>query len=387
LAAACSRPAAEEKSVSTIPTVAVAKVARGDVSQSLNVAAEFRPFQEIAVHAKVAGFLKAIYVDVGDRVQTGQLIAVLEIPELQNEMQQDEAAANRAQEEIVRAEADLTRAESAHEAAHLSAARLEGVSKARPNLVAQQDIDEAAARDRVAEAQVATAKAAIASARQQLEIARATGAKTKTLIGYTRITAPFAGVITQRYADTGAMIQAGTSSQTQAMPIVKLSQNDTLRLMLPIPESAVPRVRVGQQVQVSVGSIDRTFIGTGARFAERLDEQTRTMHTEVDVKNPDLKLVPGMYASAALRIEDRKGVLTVPIQSVDRAAGKVSVMVVDRDGKTEVRPIEIGLEAADSLEVKSGLEDGDLVVLTNRSQLKAGSVVSPKLMASASAEK
>jgi multidrug efflux pump subunit AcrA (membrane-fusion protein) len=138
-AIACSQPRALGVT-SDVPTVAVARVVAGDVAQVLSVAAEFRPFQEIDVHAKVAEYLKSILVDVGDRVRVGQLLAVLEVPELQEEVRQDEAAVKRAQEEMKRAEADLDRAESAHEVAHLGATRLSSVLKARPNLVAQQDI-------------------------------------------------------------------------------------------------------------------------------------------------------------------------------------------------------------------------------------------------------
>ncbi len=151
--------------------MAAVKIGRSDIVQTLNIPAEFRPFQEIEVHAKVAGFVKSITVDVGDRVHAGQLLATLEVPELQDEIRQDEAAVKRASEEINRAQADLERTESAHEVAHLGATRLANVMKARPNLVAQQDIDEASGRDRVSEAQVATARAALAAAREQLEIA------------------------------------------------------------------------------------------------------------------------------------------------------------------------------------------------------------------------
>ena len=151
--------------------MAVAKAARADLSQALTLEAEFRPFQEIDVHAKVAGYLKKIYVDVGDRVKAGQVLAVLEIPELLDDVQQDEAAIRRSTEEINRAHADLDRAQSAHEVAHLAADAAGRAScKQRPNLVAQQDIDEATARDRGAEAQVATAKAALAAAEQQLAV-------------------------------------------------------------------------------------------------------------------------------------------------------------------------------------------------------------------------
>jgi RND family efflux transporter MFP subunit len=379
IGSACTRPSAATDAGTDLPTVAVAKATRSDMAQTLTISAEFRPYQEIDIHAKVAGYVKSIAVDVGDRVQAGQLLAVLEIPELQDELEQSEATVKRADEEIKRSQADLERAEAAHEVAHLSATRLAAVMKERPNLVAQQDIDEASGRDRVAEAQMATGRAALAAAREQLEMAKANRNKNGTLLAYSRITAPFSGVITHRYADTGAMIQAGTSSQTQAMPIVKLSQNDTLRLLLPIPESVVPRVRVGQSVDVTVGSTDLKFVGTVARFSDRLDEQTRTMHTEVDVKNPDLKLIPGMYATTGLKVEERKGVLTVPVQAVDRVGTKTTVLVVNREGKVESRPIELGLETPELFEVKSGLDEGDLVVVSNRNQLKAGSTVSPKL--------
>src|SRR6185295_15823085 len=179
--AACSRTRAVAETRTERPTVSVVKIARGDISQTLTLAAEFRPFQEVEVHAKVAGYVKTINVDVGDRVSAGQLLAVLEIPELQDDMVTAEAGVKHSQEEVNRAQADLARTESAHDVAHLSSTRLAAVMKQRPNLVAQQDIDEAQGRDRVAEAQVATAKAAIAAAQEQLAVARAGQNHTKTM--------------------------------------------------------------------------------------------------------------------------------------------------------------------------------------------------------------
>jgi RND family efflux transporter MFP subunit len=382
---ACSRPRAAASDTAEVPTVAVARATTGDIAQSLTIAAEFRPFQEIEVHAKVAGYLKSIGVDVGDRVKAGQLLAVLEIPELQDEIKQDEAGVKRASEEIRRAQADVERAQSAHEVAHLNATRLTGVIKTKPNLVAQQDIDEATGRDRVSEAQVSTAEAALAAAREQLEIAKAAQSKTQTLFDYARITAPFTGVITHRYADTGAMIQAGTSSQSQAMPIVRLSQNDKLRLVIPVPESAVPRIHLGGQVAVAVQSLHRTVTGTVARFADRLDTDTRTMRVEVDVPNQDLTLVPGMYADATLVLDQVKGAILAPVQALDRTPDGARVFVVGRDGKLEARNVRLGLESDDHIEVTRGLSDGDLVVVGSRAQLKAGAVVAPKVVAASEA--
>ena len=374
--AAAARPEA--------PVVAVARIARGDIARSLTIAAEFRPFQEIEVHAKVAGYVKSIAVDVGYRVKAGQLLAVLEIPELQDEIKQDEAAVRRATQEINRAQADLARSESAHDVAHLGSSRLASVMKVRPNLVAQQDLDEASGRDRVAEAQVATAQAAVASAKAQLEIATAGQDKTQTLFDYARITAPFAGVITHRYADTGAMIQAGTSSQTQAMPIVRLSQNDRLRLVIPVPESAVSRIHIGGAVAVTVQSLHKTVTGTVARFADRLDTETRTMRVEVDVPNPGLELVPGMYADATVVLDSAKDAVVAPVEAIDRAEKGGHVLVVSGDGrsegKIEERTVTLGLETDDRVEVTRGLNAGDLVVVGSRAQLKAGATVMPKLM-------
>jgi RND family efflux transporter MFP subunit len=378
---ACSHASATTTTAPDVPTVAVVRVDRGDVSQVLTMAAEFRAYQEIDVHAKVAGYLKSILVDVGDRVQAGQLLGVLEVPELQDEIHENEAAVKRAEQEIARAEADLHRAESAHDVAHLGATRLASVLKARPNLIAQQDIDEATSRDRVAEAQVATAQAALAGARDQLDVAKAGASRTRTVYGYTQITAPFAGVITHRYADTGAMIQAGTSSQTQSMAIVKLSQNALLRLVIPVPESAVARVHLGAPVDLQVDALHKHYTGVVKRFADRLDTDTRTMPVEVDVDNPRLELLPGMFATTSLVLDRATGVVVAPIESIDRAGTRAHVLVVNADSLIEDRPIATGLETADRVEVKSGLQPGDQVVLGNRAQLKPGTHVVPKIMA------
>jgi RND family efflux transporter MFP subunit len=383
--AACSRQVVAQQRALDAPSVAVAKVTTGDVAQVVSVAAEFRPFQEIDVHAKVAGYLKAITVDVGDRVRAGQLLATLEVPELQDELRQGEAAVKRAEHDITRAQSEIDRADSAHQVAHLAAERLSSVVKTTPNLVAKQDLDEASSRDRVAEAQVASAKAALAAAEEQLAAAKAGESKSRTVVAYSQITAPFSGVITRRYADTGAMIQAGTASQTQSMPIVRLSQNSLLRLVIPVPESAVAQVHVGSPVDVTVDALKKHVTGTVARIADRLDQDTRTMRVEVDVANADLALVPGMFTTAALVLDKATHVLVAPVESLDRRGDAAEVLLVNGDHTVERRPVVVGLESGDRVEIKSGLHGGDLVVVGNRAQLKPGTAVTPRLMESASA--
>jgi RND family efflux transporter MFP subunit len=185
----------------TVPVVAVAKVNREDLYKEITIPAEFRPYNEVDVHAKVSGFVQRINVDIGDRVTAGQLLAVLEIPELGDEL--DHAIATQ------------KCAAADYRDAHLAFSRLLAVNREHPNLIAQQDLDTADAKD-------ATAEGALAAAKADVE-------RYRTLVGYTRITAPFGGVITKRYADPGALIQAGTASQTQAMPLVRLSDNNRLQ--------------------------------------------------------------------------------------------------------------------------------------------------------------
>jgi RND family efflux transporter MFP subunit len=378
-----SNAESQESKSSEAPTVAVAKAKTEDMSRGLVLTAEFKPFQEIDVMAKVAGYVKKINVDVGDRVKQGELLAVLEIPEMADDQARAQSMLGHSQAEVARARDELQRAESSRDIAHLSYTRLSDVAKRRAGLIAQQEIDDAQSKDMMAEAQVSAAKSNLSATEQQVHVSTAELQKVKTLADYIRVTAPFAGVITKRYADTGSMIQAGTSSSTQVMPLVKLSENSLLRLILPVPESAVPTVHVGQQVEVRVPTLNRLFPGRVARYADKLSPGTRTMDTEVDVPNPSLILIPGMFAEVNLTLAHRNGVLAVPIPAVDLGSDESSgeVVVVTPENRIEIRKVQLGIQNANSFEIRSGLRAGDLVVTGNRSRLAAGQQVRPKLTA------
>ena len=361
-----------------VPVVAVAGAARMNLSREEVLTAEFRPFQEIDVHAKVAGYVKKIYVDVGDRVKEGQTLAVLEVPELADEMTRAQAAHSRSEAEVQRQKEELARTQAAYEAAHLTFTRLAGVAKTRPNLIAQQEIDDARARDDVAAAQVSAARAALASAGQEVAVSQADVQKTATMNAYANITAPFAGVVTKRYADNGAMIPAGTSQSANALPLVRLSQNYLLRLILPVPEGISGRVHLGDSVAVRVPHLGRTFTGKVTRFADMVATATRTMDTEVDVPNPNLTLIPGMYAEAVLMVDQRAHALAIPLAAVSTGNGKGTVYIVRPDHKIEVRTVKLGIETPNHVEVLSGLEENDLVVTSNRGALTPGQQVEPR---------
>lgn len=360
--------------------VGVAKVTRQDLSRTLSTAAEFRPYQDIEIDAKVAGYVKSIYVDIGDHVKTGQLLAVLEIPELQDQVTQAIATVSQSEQEIQHAQFELAQSKASYQATHLQYTRMAQVIKTQPNLIAQQEIDDALSKDQGAAASVDAARAALATANEQLAVAKANQDRVQAMYAYSRITAPFDGVITKRYADTGAMLQAGTASDTQAMPLVRLSQNDLLRLTIPVPESAVPLVHVGMPAQVEVPSLDKIYTGKVARFADSVDYATRTMRTEIDVPNPKLELVPGMYADASLVLERKAQVLAVPTQALDRQGTQATVLRVNAQQKVERVSVQLGLERPDRVEIVSGLQEGDLVVVSDRSQIREGERVRPKIV-------
>jgi RND family efflux transporter MFP subunit len=358
--------------------VAVVPVVRGEMDADFDRAGVFRPYQEINLYAKVSGYVKRINVDIGDRVKKGQLLAVLEVPELVAEMEHSKAAVSRSQADLKRAGDELDRAKSAYEVVHLAYGRLARVAKSQPGIVAQQELDASEGQDREAQAGVSAAESAVVSAQQQLVVDRAELQKDQSMLDYAQIVAPFDGVVTQRFADTGAMVAAGTSSEKQALPVLELAQNDVLRLEIPVPESVVPSIREGDTVQVHVGAMNSDFEGKVVRFSRQLDESTRTMITEIDVPNPKLTLVPGMYADAKIRLQHRQNVLCVPIVAIVRGDGKPWVLAVNSTNHVEKREIALGVEDARRAEVLSGLREGEFVVAANQAELKPGQLVKPK---------
>jgi RND family efflux transporter MFP subunit len=358
--------------------VGVSKVTRQNLHTQLTVSSELVPFQEIDVYAKESGYVHDLLVDYGTRVKKGQLMAVLEIPELVAQIQQDAAAIKNANDMVTHAQHELGRVEAAHQPLHAEYQRLNGVAQSKPGLVAQQEVDDAQGRDLASEAQVEGAKANLQGAQSQLQQAEAKKEHDSVLLDYSKITAPFAGVVTQRYANYGTLMQAGTSSSTNVIPLVKLSQDDLFRLVIPVPESYVKYIRIGEPVNVEVNSLGRVFPGKVARFSVDVKEDTRTMHTEVDVLNPQHVLVPGMYAEATLILQQKDNALAVPLQAIERNGEATSVYLVTPSHHIEIRPVRLGLDTPTYAEVLGGLAEGDVVVVGDRSGLKAGDLVHPQ---------
>ena len=376
----CGSTGKANSEATKLPQVAVVRVARKDLSSNLQIASEFLPFQEVNVYAKVAGYIQKLYVDWGTHVHKGQLLAVLEIPELQQQLELDEAAVRRSEHDLTRTQEDATQAQSKYEVADLTYKRLATVLKTRPGLVAQEDIDVAGGKDLEAKAGVSGARAAVSAAEQALKVAQAALEKDKAIYAYARITAPFDGVVTRIDAYSGALLPAGTSSNGD-QALCRLSENDHLRLVIPVPERAVSDVHLGQSVAVQVSNNSQPFQGQIVRFSEQIDTQTRTMHTEVDVPNPKYQLIPGMYATVQIPLHSVKGVLTLPTQAVQiSSGGHGTVLVVNANSKIEKRDVVLGLQTATDTEILSGLEEKEMVVFGEQSQYKPGELVAPSVV-------
>ena len=296
----------------------------------------------------VAGYLRQIDVDFGDRVKKGEVIAVLDAPELSDELAHAIAARQRA----IAANAD----------AHLEFTRLEGVNKSQPNLISAQDLDTAEAKDRTSAAEVAAAEA--------------DAAKYRALLEYTKITAPFDGVITRRYVDPGALIQPGSS---QSQPLVRISENQLLRLDFPVSISYIGDIVLNEAVDIRIDGVSRPLSARISRFSRRIDMETRTMETEAEVANGDLKLIPGMYATVVLKVHRRPGALAVPVEAV-ASSGNPTVYLVSSNGEVSERSVKLGIETPNSFEVLGGLASGDLVIVSGRASVHPGEKVNAKIV-------
>jgi len=358
--------------------VSTVRALKKNLQRQLTVSSELVPFQQIDLFAKEAGFVHQLNVDYGSRVRAGQVLAVLEIPELQMQLDEDDADIADATDQIGRAQKELERVRAQRDVQHLEFTRLDAVAKSKPGLVAQQEVDDRRGADLSAEAQVEAAQSMLQSAQSQLAHARAKRRHDQALFDYSRIVAPFDGVVTERYANLGTLMQSGTSSATSVLPLVQLSEDDKFRLVIPVPESYVRYIRMGDTVDVRIPSLEQHFPGRVSRFSVDVQADTRTMHTEVDVPNPRRILMPGVYAEATLTLDSRQRVVAIPLEAVNVEGDQRTVWVIDRANKVEARNVTLGIETPEDAEVVSGVAEGELVAVGDRSSLEAGQIVCPK---------
>jgi len=317
-------------------------------------------------------------VDIGDSVKAGQVIATLEVPELNAQVAASQAEIRHSQSEIARAQNEIALAQANHAALHAAYTRLAEASKRRPGLIAEQELDDSRAKDEDSEAKINVAKSALEATKEQLGISKADNQRVQSLEDYSIVTAPFTGVVTMRYADVGSLIQAGTASNTQSMPVVKLAQSDLLRLRMPVPEEDVPFIKIGGDVQIKLQSTGKVLSGKIIRFTRELATSTRTMLVEVDIPNADQTLSAGMTAETTIVLQKQSNVLTIPAGAVIKGSGQTYVLIVDTAERVQKVPVTLGIQGSDRVEIKQGLTEGQSVIVSGQENYQPGQVVHKK---------
>ena len=352
-AAGCDTPVTSMTTVQKV-TVDVVHPIRGQIAKDIDLPGDVVGFYEAALHSKVTGYLKSIPVDKGDSVKKGQVLAEIEVPELQS---------------------NLARSQASLEMERITYDRLRKVQKDDSRLISQQDVDMAYAKYREAQAAVATLQ---------------------TMYGYTKIIAPFDGVITGRFADPGALIRAGGGDfgvdETSGLispgasegagghregggPILTLAEIDKLRIYIYVPEASYPFIHIGTPASLHFDEFpDRVFKGTVARYASSLDLATRTMLTEVDIDNPKRLIYPRSYAHVTIELVRHNDALSVPASAIQGSGNSARVLVVN-DGRLLEVPVKTGINNGADVEITSGLSTGSLVVATYNNTLTTGQPV------------
>jgi len=319
--------------------VKAARPVRGEIIRYVTLPGNIRANQQATLYAKVPGYLKSIAVDKGDKVQVGEALGEIQVPELLAELSRYKA-------ELVRAGADVKVAE-------LESGRLAKAQKQASDLILPQAVDNAEGR--------------LAVARAGVEVARANLDRTETLLRYARITAPFGGVVTARFVDPGAFIPAATGgSAAQTAALVTIADFNTVRAQVAVPELEAALVSEGQPVKVSVeGLAGISFEGKVSRQSYALDDASKTVLVEADLPNPDLRLRPGMYATVKVGVEKHTDALIIPTEALVMEKVNAFAFVAD-GGAAKKTAIKIGFNDGAKVEVLNGMTGSELVILVGR---------------------
>jgi RND family efflux transporter MFP subunit len=354
------------------PSVDVVKPVRTTLVQRVQGNATLEAFEDADLFAKVSGYLSDVRVDIGDHVKAGQVLAVIDVPEMKQEL-----AEAQAQLESKKSLLESARRQLDHHKADV--ALQVGLARDREQLgqgrqfISDRTLDQVRATADIAKADLGVAEANRDLAANQVDVAAATVEKIKTLLTYTQITAPFDGVVAQRRVNRGDLVQAATSTRTT--PLFKVQRIDTIRVFCDVPENEVSHVRVGDRAAVKVFGLNgEPVVGTVTRFAYRLDPESRNMRTEIDLPNGDERLYPGMYADVSLETNRRADVIAVPVTAIASDTQGTFVFTV-QDDRVERRSVKVGIRDNGRAEVTEGLSENAAVVVAAKRAPAAGTMV------------
>lgn len=348
--------ARDAKQVGTsAPNVEVVTPKRIESSKPISLPASLQPMADTVLYPRANGYVQRFAVDIGEQVKEGQLLAQIETPEIDSQLDQARAA-------LQKAEAALGQAEAQRDYANTSLARFQRLQPS--GVTSQQELDQRAAEARVSETNVVAAAA-------NIEVARADVRRLTQLKAFARVTAPFEGTIIQRTVERGALLSAGNST-----PLFRLAQTDPLRVFVQVPQDLAVGAKVGAAAKISVREYPgRVFEGTISRVAGALDPSTRTMTTEVWLPNPKRELLPGMYAQASLVLSGTHAVYELPATTLYNDANGLRVAVIDAQNKLHFKQIVLERDAGPTIEIASGLDGSERVVKLANAALDEGETV------------
>ena len=373
---AAAPPPAKSTEVDTRPRIEVVHPRRVTVAQRLQTNATLAPFEVADLFAKVTGYLSDVRVDIGDHVKAGQVLAVIDLPEMEKQLAEDEAQLSSKQSAL-----ETARRQVVHDRANVV---LQDVTLQRQaalfkdGWVPAQMLDQNSANTAIAKADLGVAKANRALAAHQIDLAAATVEKTKTLLAYTQIVAPFDGVLARRLVNRGDLVQPPTG--TLMTPLFTVQRIDIIRVFCDVPENDVPYLHIGDAAIVKPSGFDgKPFIGKVTRFSLRLDPETRNMRTEIDLPNPEERLYPGIYAEVSLEMNRRPYALTVPAAAVGSDGDGNFVDTITGNRVTRL-PIKTNLTDNGRIEVTAGLSEETPVVASTRGVPPPRTAVQPQMV-------
>jgi RND family efflux transporter MFP subunit len=363
--------AAETKeSVAALPVVNVSKVTRSSGNSQLVLPGNIQAVTEAPILARATGYIRKRYVDIGDRVKAGQVVAEVEAPELDQQIVQATAAIEQAKSGVQQAEAAIQQGRANENLAKLTAGRMSNLLGR--GVISKQDNDNAQAQYAAQQANVEALIKAAAAMRSSVNAAEANLARLNQIKTYQTVRAPFDGVITLRNVDTGALVNEGTTL------LFRVAQTGTLRTYINLPQSDADSVKPGQRAILSITDIaGRKFQGEVTRTSNALDPATRTLLTEVQVQNVDGALMPGMFAQVDLTVPRKYPPLLIPGDTLVVRSDGPQVAVVQPDATVHFTRIQLGRDFGDRLEVLSGLQEGQRLAINPSDEVREGVKVNP----------
>jgi RND family efflux transporter MFP subunit len=360
--------AESQAGIQALPVVNVERVGRSSGKSSLVLPGNIQAVTEAPVLARATGYIKKRYVDIGDRVQAGQVLADVEAPEVGQQIRQAKASIDQAQQTVQQAEAALVQGRANANLARVTRDRYQALFT--QNVISRQERDTYQAQFEAQEANVQVLDKAIGAAKSNAVAAEANLARLNELLGYQTVRAPFAGVITVRNVDTGALVNEGNTL------LFRIAQTDRLRTYVNVPQADAESVRVGQKATLTVPDLNgRTFAGTVARTANALDPATRTLLVEVQVANTGSSLLPGMFTNVDLAVPRKNPPLVIPADTLVVRSDGPQVAVVNADGAVHFARIQLGRDLGDRLEALSGVEEGDRLAVNPGDVVREGAKV------------